>query len=374
MSNNAPFSAEVYSARVQRAQQLLNDADVNVAVLGTGADFAYLTGSWISSHERLTALLVTPEAAHVIAPATDILELESSPVAEMDIEVHGWQDGDNPYQLMTEVLGKKPQKFALGASLTADHVLRMLDEWAGAEFLAAPEVLGTLLYAKDDKEIEQLRLAGQAIDRVHAAVPELLRAGRTEAEVAAELTELILREHDFVDFVIVGSGPNGANPHHDYSDRVMEEGEPVVVDIGGTLPSGYHSDCTRTYVVGGDITKAPEDFQKAYEVLEAAQRAGREASHKGFTAAEVDAAVREPIAEAGWGEYYVHRTGHGIGLSTHEEPFIMAGNDLDIEPGMAFSIEPGIYLTGQWGMRLEDIVVAGETECESLNNGPREVR
>ena len=209
---------------------------------------------------------------------------------------------------------------------------------------------------------------------MHNAVPELLKPGRTEADVAADLRELILREHVEIDFIIVDSGPNGANPHYDYGDRVLTEGEPVVVDIGGTLPSGYHSDTTRTYVVGGDVTAAPQDFQKAYAVLERAQAAGRAAAKPGATAQDVDRATRSIIEEAGYGEYYTHRTGHGIGLSTHEEPFIMEGNELVLEEGMAFSIEPGIYIPGKWGMRLEDIVYTTADGYESLNKAPRELR
>lgn len=375
MTDTQTFSADVYAQRLHAAQKAAADKGIDLLLIGTGPDFAYLTGSWVSSHERLTVLVVPQQGnAWIAAPNTDITDIKAAPVGELDVELRGWNDGENPYELALRGAGDGLGKVALGQSLTADHVLRFQDLLPHASYELATYALAELFTRKDEAEIAELRKAGHAIDAVHAQVPQLLQAGRTEAEVAHELEKLILREHSVIDFVIVGSGPNGANPHHSFSDRVLAEGEPVVVDIGGTLPTGYHSDCTRTYVVGGDISKAPQDFQDAYAVLADAQGAARAAAHPGSTAADIDAIAREAISAAGWGDYFVHRTGHGIGLSTHEEPFIMEGNDLALEEGMAFSIEPGIYLEGKWGMRLEDIVVLTNDGYESLNQAPRDVR
>ena len=375
MTDTQTFSADVYAQRLHAAQKAAADKGIDLLLIGTGSDFAYLTGSWVSSHERLTVLVVPQQGnAWIVAPNTDITDIKAAPVGELDVELRGWNDGENPYELALRGAGDGLGKVALGQSLTADHVLRFQDLLPHASYELATYALAELFTRKDEAEIAELRKAGHAIDAVHAQVPQLLQAGRTEAEVAHELEKLILREHSVIDFVIVGSGPNGANPHHSFSDRVLAEGEPVVVDIGGTLPSGYHSDCTRTYVVGGDISKAPQDFQDAYAVLADAQAAARAAAHPGSTAADIDAITRQAISAAGWGDYFVHRTGHGIGLSTHEEPFIMEGNDLALEEGMAFSIEPGIYLEGKWGMRLEDIVVLTNDGYESLNQAPRDVR
>ena len=375
MIDTQTFSADVYAQRLHAAQKAAADKGIDLLLIGTGPDFAYLTGSWVSSHERLTVLVVPQRGtAWIAAPNTDITDIKAAPVGKLDVELRGWNDGEDPYKLALHGAGDGLGKVALGQSLTADHVLRFQDLLPRAGYELATYALAELFTRKDEAEIAELRKAGRAIDAVHAQVPQLLQAGRTEAEVAHELEKLILREHSVIDFVIVGSGPNGANPHHSFSDRVLAEGEPVVVDIGGTLPSGYHSDCTRTYVVGGDISKAPQDFQDAYAVLADAQAAGRAAAHPGSTAADIDAIVRQAISAAGWGDYFVHRTGHGIGLSTHEEPFIMEGNDLALEEGMAFSIEPGIYLEGKWGMRLEDIVVLTNDGYESLNLAPRDVR
>ncbi|MDK8496363.1 Xaa-Pro peptidase family protein [Corynebacterium marquesiae] len=375
MTDTQTFSADVYAQRLHAAQKAAADKGIDLLLIGTGPDFAYLTGSWVSSHERLTVLVVPQQGnAWIAAPNTDITDIKAAPVGELDVELRGWNDGEDPYKLALHGAGDGLGKVALGQSLTADHVLRFQDLLPRASYELATYALAELFTRKDEAEIAELRKAGRAIDAVHAQVPQLLQAGRTEVEVAHELEKLILREHSVIDFVIVGSGPNGANPHHSFSDRVLAEGEPVVVDIGGTLPSGYHSDCTRTYVVGGDMSKAPQDFQDAYAVLADAQAAGRAAAHPCSTAADIDAIVRQAISAAGWGDYFVHRTGHGIGLSTHEEPFIMEGNDLALEEGMAFSIEPGIYLEGEWGMRLEDIVVLTNDGYESLNQAPRDVR
>jgi Xaa-Pro aminopeptidase len=199
---------------------------------------------------------------------------------------------------------------------------------------------------------------------------EWLRPGRTEAQVGADIADAIRAAgHAVVDFVIVASGPNGASPHHATSDRVIAEGDAVVVDIGGTMPSGYCSDATRTYVVG---EPSPE-FAAAYAVLHEAQRAAVAVVAPGVTCETVDAAARQVIAGAGHGRHFIHRTGHGIGLDGHEDPYIVTGNALPLEPGMVFSVEPGIYLAGRHGARIEDIVVCTADGVERLNTIPTEL-
>jgi Xaa-Pro aminopeptidase len=224
---------------------------------------------------------------------------------------------------------------------------------------------------KDAGEIDSLRQAGAAIDRVHARMGEFLRAGRTENEVAADIAAAIVEEgHTVAEFVIVGSGPNGASPHHGSSDRVIEQGDVVVIDIGGPVAEGYNSDSTRTYSIG---TPRDEDVATTYAVLQQAQQAAVDAVRPGVTAQDIDRAARKVIDDAGFGEYFIHRTGHGIGLDVHEEPYIVEGNDLPLEEGMAFSVEPGIYLAGRHGARIEDIVVCTDDGVRALNVGPREL-
>jgi Xaa-Pro dipeptidase len=200
---------------------------------------------------------------------------------------------------------------------------------------------------------------------------EFLRPGRTEAEVAGDIERAIVAEgHTEAAFIIVGSGPNGASPHHDVSEREIRPGDVVVIDIGGPLGTGYNSDCTRTYAVGGE---PPAEVRKVYDVLRRAQEAACASVRPGVTAESVDAVARSIIADAGFGPRFVHRTGHGIGLDVHEAPYIVGGNERLLEPGMAFSVEPGIYLDGEWGARIEDIVVVTEDGGDRLNGRPRDL-
>lgn len=356
------FAPEVYARRRDCVQREVRERGLGAAVIGTGPELAYLTGSWTSSHERLTALVVPPVGdARLIAPATDATALAGLADAA-GIQLVTWRDGENPYALVEGACGTGP--VAVGNALTAAHVLRLQDV-CGAIVLAT-EVLAAAFMVKDPEEIEQLAFAGAAIDRVHAAVPDLLQPGRTERAIAEDLDALILREHSRTDFIIVGSGPNGADPHHDFSDRVLKVGDPVVVDVGGTVGAGYHSDCTRTYVVGG-TDEADRDFARAYETLRRAQADAVAAARPGMTAGDLDAVARGRINEAGYGTYFTHRLGHGIGLGLHEEPFIIARSETVLQPGMAFSIEPGIYIPGKWGMRIEDIVVLEDDGARRLN-------
>ena len=248
-------------------------------------------------------------------------------------------------------------------------VLRLRAVLPDARQGLASTALRGMRIRKTCAEVSALREAGAAIDRVHARVPGWLRPGRTEREVAADIAEAIAAEgHARTDFVIVASGPNAASPHHEASRRVLAHGDVVVVDIGGTMPSGYCSDCTRTYAIGA----APPDFAAYYAVLRDAQEAACAAVRPGVSAEAVDAAAREPITAAGYGAKFIHRTGHGIGLETHEDPYIVSGNAEVLEAGMAFSVEPGIY-AGPHGARIEDIVVCTEQGHERLNTVTREL-
>lgn len=364
------FPPEVYTHRISAAQRATAEAGLDGLIIGTGAEFAYLTGLWISTHERLTALVIPA----VGEPTVLIPAVDRGDVTLPGLRVRGWVDGENPHELAIEALGhNSPRALGIGSSISADHLIP-LHELLGrsVRMVLAVKVLQQLFVVKDPEEIAQLREAGRAIDRIHEQVPKLLRPGRSEKEVAEDIRSLILQEHSAVDFIIVGSGPNGANPHHSFSERVLESGNIVVVDIGGTFGVGYHSDCTRTYVVSGQ--EAPEDFQHLYAVLLAAQLAACAQARPGVSAESVDRAAREIITHAGYGAEFIHRSGHGIGLSTHEEPFIMEGNELILAPGMTFSIEPGIYIEGIYGARIEDIVTITEDGCELLNNLPKELR
>lgn len=364
------FAADIYSERLERAVQLMRNAHLDALLITPGPDLRYLVGSRAQSFERLTCLVITADNAtpSVVVPKLELPGLEESAVSDLGLRVLDWVDGTDPYQLVRSTL-HVGSRVAVAEAMPALHLLPLAESFSGLPVSATP-VLRELRMIKDEAEVAALRRAGAAIDRVHARMGEWLRVGRTEAEVGRDIAEAIVTEgHTEVAFVIVGSGPNGASPHHELSDRRIEQGDVVVVDIGGLVEPGYYSDSTRTYVLG----EPRGDLAARYAELERAQAAAVAAVRPGVRAEAVDAAARDILTDAGLGAAFVHRTGHGIGLSVHEEPYIMAGNNLELRPGMAFSVEPGIYFTGEWGARIEDIVVVTEEGRESVNHRPHEL-
>ncbi|MBV9139919.1 MAG: aminopeptidase P family protein [Pseudonocardiales bacterium] len=370
-----PTSLDTLTSRLTRAQQATQVAGVAALLITPGPDLRYLLGVSGASHERLTCLVLPADGdPTLVVPALERPGLDSTPVAELGLEIAEWTDGEDPYGLVAALLGRfgsGPVRTAVADAMPAAHVLGLRAALPAGEQTLASTVLAPLRMRKNSAEIAALATAAHAIDRVHARMEEWLRVGRTEAQVGADVAAAIVVEgHTAAAFVIVGAGPHGASPHHDVSDRVVQPGDVVVVDIGGPTPEGYFSDCTRTYSMG---EPADADVADCYAVLQAAQDAAVAAVAPGTTAERVDAAARGPITEAGLGAQFIHRTGHGIGLEVHEQPYIVAGNDLVLEPGMAFSIEPGIYLPGRWGARIEDIVVVNDSGATRLNHRPREL-
>ncbi|SFK72157.1 M24 family metallopeptidase [Geodermatophilus ruber] len=362
--------------RVHAAREGAAELGIDLLVVTPGSDLRYLCGYNAHAMERLTALAVPRRGEpFLVVPRLEAPMVAAGPAGALGLQVLAWDETDDPFALLARTavdrLGAAPARVAVGARTWAEHALGVQRALPGAALELAGPVVDRLRMVKSPAEVAELAAAGAAIDRVHARMGEWLRVGRTEREVGADVAAAIRAEgHVGVDFTIVGSGPNGASPHHELSDRVIEAGDLVVVDIGGETATGYRSDCTRTYAVG----RAPgPDVADWYGVLHEAQRAATAAVRPGVTAEQVDAAARDVIAGAGWGEYFIHRTGHGIGLDTHEAPYVVAGNDLPLAPGMAFSVEPGIYLPGRCGARIEDIVVCTEDRAAILNNGPREL-
>jgi Xaa-Pro aminopeptidase len=361
---------DLYPAdRIAGAAEAAEKAGVDALVLTPGADLRYLTGYDALPLERLTCLVVPARGdATLVVPALEHPAATASPAGRLGIDIVGWQETDDAFalvaRLLREALGADPERVGLANRMWLEHAVRLRRALPTSEQLLAGDVLRQIRIRKSAAEVEALRTAGEAIDRVHARMAEWLRPGRTEREVGRDIADAIVAEgHDKVNFVIVGSGPNAASPHHAVSDRVIERGDVVVVDIGGTTGEGYCSDNTRTYAVG----QPPAEFRDYYEVLRQAQRAAVAAVRPGVTAESVDAAARDAITEAGYGEYFVHRTGHGIGLEEHEDPYIVSGNGEPLEPGMCFSVEPGIYLPGKHGARIEDIVAVTADGVDRLN-------
>ena len=357
--------------RLRRAQEQLRAQELDALFVGPSADLRYLVGYDALALERLT-LLVVPAVgeASLIVPELEAPRAAASGASEV-VDLRTWGETEDPFDHVVDLArtaGVASGRYAVQDRLWTAFTLRLQERLEGRAWVPGSTVMRELRILKQPDEIDALRRVGQAIDRVHAQVADMLRPGRTETEVARDIGEAIRATHDEVAFIIVGSGPNGASPHHEVGHRVLEEGDAVVVDIGGVL-DGYCSDSTRNYVVG----HAPDGYAEIHDVLQAAQQAGVEAVRPGARAEDVDRACRTAIAEAGYGERFIHRTGHGIGIEEHEEPWIVTGNDEPLRAGMTFSVEPGIYLPGRYGARIEDIVAVTDDGVERLNTRSRDL-
>ncbi len=366
----SPLSTDDLRHRLSKSAELAAERGWDALLITPGPDLRYLIGYDAVPLERLTCLVVPSHGDPVlVAPHLERAAALASPVGATGVDVVTWDEHEDPYALVASLI---PGVRSVGVDdhMWAVKALSLRAAMPQAQQYAAGAVLATMRMRKSADEVAALARAGTAIDWVHEQVAGLLRPGRTEREVGSDISALILEAgHVRVDFVIVASGPHGASPHHEVSDRVLECGDAIVVDIGGTMPDGYCSDETRTYALGDP---GPE-YRGAYAALEAAQRAAVGAVRPGATCESIDAVARDALAEAGLGEYFIHRTGHGIGLETHEDPYIVAGNSLALEPGMAFSVEPGFYVDGRWGARIEDIIVCGDVGPMPVNHRPHEL-
>jgi Xaa-Pro aminopeptidase len=373
-----------HADRLERAMAATAGHGLDALLIGVGPDLDYLTGYRAMPLERLTMLVLTPDDGRFRLVVPRLEEPAARVGARADVEIVTWEETDDPHGIVAGFVRAAGEGSAaeraldVGVSdrLMAMHLLPLQARLADARFSSATTVLRELRIRKDPDEIDLLRRAGAAADRVVAQIAAGRLIGRTEADVADEVRQRLLAEgHELAEFAIVASGPNSASPHHEASDRVIQAGEPIVLDIGGAL-GGYASDTTRTlWVTGGDDSKGPDEaFRHLFGVLHTAQQAASAAVRPGVPAEAIDRAARDVIDGEGYAESFIHRTGHGIGLEGHEEPYLVAGNREAIEEGMAFSIEPGIYLTGQYGARIEDIVVCGADGPIVLNNEPRELR
>ncbi|HEX2369449.1 MAG TPA: Xaa-Pro peptidase family protein [Acidimicrobiia bacterium] len=353
-----------HGRRISAARRLLGTAGIDALALSVGGDLLYLTGYEALLTERLTMLVLRTDGDGVlVVPRLEAPRVVPSPDL---FGIRPWDETDDPLSMVVEQLDGL-DVVAVGDQTWAVFLLEMQQALPGTRFTSAAPITQQLRMRKDAKEISLLRAAAAATDRVVERLAKTRFSGQTERQLAATVAEWALEEgHDTAGFAIVASGPNAASPHHSPSDRTIDRGDTVVVDFGGRI-GGYCSDTTRTFVVGDPST----EVEAAYRVLEEAQRTGVEAVRPGVPAAEVDAVTREVIDEAGLGDLFIHRTGHGIGLEVHEHPYIVAGNGEALEPGMAFSVEPGIYAPERWGMRIEDIVAVTPDGVDRLNQSDR---
>ena len=371
MSATEPALAD----RLARAQASLRASDSTALLIGVGADLSYLTGYSAHLLERLTMLVLTADGPGVlIAPRLEAMAAAASPAGSAGlVEIVGWDETESPYALVGERLGHDVvpagSRVLVSDRLWAMHVFALGAVLPEVELGLASELMRELRMVKDAAEIALLREAAHAADRVVAQIAAGQLVGRTEADVSREVRERLIAEgHESASFAIVGSGPNSASPHHNPGERVIEAGDPIVLDIGGTV-SGYGSDITRMlWVTGGDPSKGPSaEFLAVFELVRRAHAAATEAVRPGVACGELDEMARRVISAGGHGAEFIHRLGHGIGLEAHEEPYLVAGNPEQLRPGHAFSVEPGIYLAGWFGVRIEDIVVCTDDGPDVLN-------
>ncbi len=376
-STRPTIPAARYAERIARAQAGARARGLDALLVGVGPDLRYLAGYPAMPLERLTMLVVPAEGpVTLLVPRLEAAPARACPAAAGgDVTLATWEETEDAIACVRRLLPSAVTRLGVSDRLWALHLLRLQAAMPSVVFEPASLVLRDLRVVKDADEIALLRLAAQAADGVIHEVAHGRLVGRTEADVAREIRDrLVAQGHDSAEFAIVGSGPNSASPHHEASERVIRAGEPIVLDIGGPL-GGYGSDITRTvWVTGGDAVCGPDDeFLRLYAVLRAAQAEATHAVHPGVACERIDLVARELISAAGHGAHFIHRTGHGIGLEGHEDPYLVAGNGELLEPGMAFSVEPGIYLEGRYGARIEDIVVCGEDGPLVLNEAPRDL-
>ena len=374
--------AERYADRLARAQAGLQANGAAALLIGIGADLRYLTGYATHPLERLT-MLVVPAAGGptLVAPRLEAMAAGASPAgAARLVDVIPWDETDDPYELVASRLsgaaGLDPDaRLLVDPGLWALHLIALQRALPSPVFGLATEVTRDLRMVKGPDEIERLRRAAHAADRVVGQIAAGRLVGRTEADVSREVRERLVAEgHATASFAIVAAGPNSASPHHDAGERTIEPGDPIVLDIGGTL-EGYGSDITRMlWVTGGDPARGPNaEFLAVFELVRRAQAAASDAVRPGIECGELDEVARRIIRDGGHGDAFIHRLGHGIGLEAHEDPYLVAGNPEPLRAGCAFSIEPGIYLAGRFGVRIEDIVVCADDGPDVLNEAPRDL-
>jgi Xaa-Pro aminopeptidase len=366
-----------YAIRIAAAQAAARAGGVRALLIGVGPELEWLTGYEAKPLERLTMLVVPAEGdPAIITPRLEVAAAEQAPgIGSGGVRIRSWLETEDPVDLVWEsVPAGAGARLAVSDTLRAAFLLRLQAAFPDAGFDIASPVVGPLRRAKDAAEISLLRAAAHAADRALTGLVSNRLVGRTEADVAAEVrTRLIDEGHDSASFWIVASGTRSASPHHEPDDRVIEAGEPLLLDIGGRL-GGYCSDITRTVWLTGADGSGPDDtFGAIHALVLAANRAGRDAVQPGVPAQDLDRAARAVIDAAGHGAAFFHRLGHGIGLEGHEDPYLVEGNSAPLVVGDAFSIEPGVYLEGRYGVRIEDIVVCGEHAADVLNEAPREL-
>lgn len=374
MTTGAPaaglFAASTHRARLQRAATAAAERGVDALLITPSPDYTYLLGYAAPAMERLTCLVIPVDGDPVLVLPRLEEPLARHGLGELvdDVELVPWDEIDDPIRAVQALVGPA-RRIGVQDQMWARFALRLRAALDPAELVPAGSTMGELRRVKDPDEVARLRSAAAAADRAMVAITGERLSGRTEAEVSRRIRDMLIGEgHDDAGFAIVASGPNSASPHHHAGTRTIGAGDAIVLDIGGTM-AGYASDTSRTAFVG----EPPADFASLFAVLHDAQAAACEAVRPGVPAAEIDAVARDIITDAGYGEAFLHRTGHGIGMETHEDPYIFASNAEPLVAGNTFSVEPGIYVRDTWGARIEDIVICTDSGGERLNTTSTEL-
>lgn len=364
MDGPAPVASTLlgmFVDRIERVRDRMRSLGVETMLLSVGPELPYLTGYEAMPLERLTMLVLPADGEAVLA----VPRLEAPRVVERPevFRMLPWDEGDDPIEIVSSLVGA-PHSVAIGDRMWARFLVDLLPHLDSASLSRSNDVVGPVRAVKDADEVEALRAAGTAADRVARQLQtgQIPLVGRSEAEVSADIGRRLVDEgHYKVNFAIVAAGPNAASPHHEPDGTVIEAGQAVLCDFGGTMHGpggvGYCSDMTRVVAAGA---APPPDLAEAYDALVEAQQDAVGSAVVGASCESVDRVARTGLVAAGWGEWFIHRTGHGIGIEEHEDPYIVEGNSEPLRAGHAFSVEPGIYVPGKWGIRLEDIVVATE--------------
>jgi Xaa-Pro aminopeptidase len=362
-----------YAERIARAQAAMEQQGIDWLLIAPSSDLVYLAGYHAHVSERLNALVVPRRGGEpfMVVPQLEAPRLAGRHDLTEMLDIRGWADGADPIEVVARGVGDYAGKtIAVSDQMWSGFLLKLMAACPGARFINADEVLRELRAIKGPDEIAYMREAGKRTDQVwEEFIATATVAGKTEIEVGRELAAIMAR-HGLGEpaFMIVASGPASASPHHATSERRLQEGDAVVCDFGGNI-EGYKSDITRTAHVG----EPTDEFRKVYAIVDQARQAAFAAVRPGVPCAALDTAAREVITAAGYGDYFIHRVGHGLGLDVHEAPYMVGNNSETLRPGMVFSDEPGIYLPGKFGIRIEDTVVCTEDGGELLNNATREL-
>ncbi len=355
--------------RLEKVRSKMADEGVDLLALAPGAHMSWLLGVTPHADERPLLYCITAISDAFLMPG-----LEADSVRQhTDARFFEWSDDEGPQaafdQLLSSIGAETAQSIVLDECMRADHAGLVQDRLSGASRKFTETTIGALRMSKDADEYASLKRNAQSADTAMKAAWSAMRAGMTELEVAAVVNESFDGQGVKPLFAIVGAGGNGAFPHHHTGPTVLKAGDAVVMDIGGGM-DGYSSDITRMAAIGS----APEGYEEVHAIVEAAVQAAMKAARPGVKAHVVDDAARGVITEAGYGEYFMHRTGHGMGVEVHETPYITAASQTVLEEGMVFSIEPGIYLPGRFGIRLEDIVILRADGPEIFSDLPRDLQ